>query len=327
VGVGDLDGNGRQDLAVANHLDGTVSILLGDEDGTFTSKTDIAVDGSGNTSIALGDFDEDGHLDFVTNVRGEAISIQLGNGDGTFRGHEHAAHAWWLATSDFDRDGHLDLAVVQRNWTQVLILRGNGKGTFTTGEILPGGLGELTAVVPGDFNRDGRPDLAVTDHFYSQVLIFLSRPDGSFGSARRFDVGDRPTNIVVADFDGDDRLDLATPNDLSYTEGVSLLMGNGDGTFQPARSLPISPIDQATALTTGDFNGDGRADLATTNGGDRVTVHLGNGTGTFATPQRYGTSSPTFVPAVGRFNADTRDDLAVPNRNDFPGAVSIFNTR
>src|SRR5262249_5344511 len=156
-------------------------------------------------------------------------------------------------------------------------LPGNGDGTFGNLAIYPVGSGPLplfgpVSLVSGDFDGDGRTDLAVADTFNDDVLVFPGNGDGTFQGAATYAVGARPASLVSGDFDGDGRTDLATANAGSFffffnlvpeSSTVSVLLGNGDGTFQPrvAYAAGSSPY----ALAGGDFNGDGRTDLAAAN--------------------------------------------------------------
>src|SRR5215207_4712986 len=230
--------------------------------------------------------------------------------------------------------GPRDLAVANQLDDTVSILLGRGVGTFSRQPDLPVPFnnGNLVEVEVADFNGDARQDLTVSDHYFNDVLIFLGRGNGTFGEGRRFDVGIRPTNIAVGDFNEDGRKDLATANDVQYTEQVSLLFGKGDGTFQPVRFVQLDSEvaqgnPQAIALTVGDFNGDCHSDLATADGGTgdmpSIAVLLGDGSGRFEHVQSFEAGQAPYLLAAGRFNRDRASDLAIPNANDFPGTVSV----
>jgi hypothetical protein len=179
------------------------------------------------------------------------------------------------------------------------------------------------AQVTGDFNGDGRPDLATANGFSGDVTVLLGVGDGAFRDAGRFAVGGRPSALLAGDFNGDGRPDLATANTnysfsdsgLSSSSGdVTVLLGVGDGTFRESGRFAVGR--GPSALLTGDFNGDGRPDLATANGfsGD-VTVLLGVGDGTFRDAGRFAVGRGPSALLTGDFNGDGRPDLATANTN------------
>jgi hypothetical protein len=141
----------------------------------------------------------------------------------------------------------------------------------------------------------------------------------SFSPVASFPVGTNPQAVVTADFNGDGRLDLATPNYGDNT--VSVLLGNANGTFQPAQNSATGAIP--LSLAVGDFNADGKLDLATANNGD-VSVLLGNGNGTFQAPANINLGSSPASVAVGDFNADGKLDLGVTSNVYYPGSWGVI---
>jgi hypothetical protein len=183
VAVGDFNGDGRQDLAVANQLSANVSILLGNSNGTFGAATNF---GAGFTpfSVAVGDFNGDGRQDLAVANQGSAdVSILLGNGNGTFGGPTNFAVGSApssVAVGDFDGNGRQDLAVANQGSANVSILLGNGNGTFGAATNFAAGSAPSSVAV-GDFDGDGRQDLAVADQFSNTVSILLNGTAVVFG--------------------------------------------------------------------------------------------------------------------------------------------------
>ncbi len=321
--AGDFTGDGRLDLAVANQGDDTVSVLLNNGYGAFQPQVTYAV-GSSPSSIVAGDFAGNGRLDLaVANTYSNDISMLMGNGNGIFQpqvtyavGDEPAA----LVAGDFNGDGRLDLAVANMYSNDISVLMGNGTGTFQPQERFAAGNGP-SFLVEGDFNGGGRLDLAVANLYSNNISVLLGNGDGTFyGQASdQIPVGALPNSSVAGDFNGDGRLDLATADALSNE--VSVLLGNGDGTFQEQGEFPVG--NDPTALVAGDFNDDGRLDLAVVNAGDgTVSVLLGNGDGTFRSQLIYAVGDDPDAIVAGDFNGDGDLDLAVANQGD--GTVSVL---
>jgi hypothetical protein len=323
--VGDFNGDGIPDLALANFAapygtpgNGNVAVFLGNGDGTFTAVAESPATGDSDpVQIVAGDFNGDGILDLaVSNFYVGSVTVLLGNGDGTFTASLSSPQvpgANGMVAADFNGDGILDLAVGDSSNT-VTILLGNGDGTFTAAPSSPAAPGSR-AIVTGDFNGDGIPDLAVVTG-NGELEILLGKGDGSFTLHASYPIS-QYSSIAVGDFNGDGILDLAFPVD-NYPEPelVTVMLGNGDGTFTASKTS--AAVGQGpSGIAVGDFNGDGKADLAIANGGEgetqgSVTVMQGKGDGTFtALPVSLYLSVATSI-AAADFNGDGVSDLAVP---------------
>jgi hypothetical protein len=327
VAVGDFNNDGKPDVIVA--LGGiafpmaSVAVLLGNGDGTLGPQMLFGTAPSG-ASVAVGDFNGDGKLDWVatTNQPVDSATVALGNGDGTFQAARVFISGYapqYLAFADFKGHGILDAVVTNAPDNDISILSGNGDGTFQAPvnmpfPAIPGG------VVTGDFNNDGKQDFAVRAGFGNPttVAVFLGNGDGTFQAPKSSSTGGfLGSSIVVGDFNGDGKLDLAVSNHDGATPNVAILLGNGDGTFG-------TPIITATgggslqSLATADFNKDGHLDLITTDStnGD-VAIFLGNGDGTFKTPPIVLARQFANVAAVGDFNNDGIPDFVVTSGDGF----------
>jgi hypothetical protein len=275
------------------------------------------------TVLAEADFNGDGKLDLaVTASNGLGFSILLGDGMGNFQVAFTGAAGVPIemaAVGDFNGDGIPDFAYPVFNSSTVNILLGKGDGTFQPPASVPLPTNTPSSLTVGDFNGDGKLDIAAGDPA-TGVDILLGNGDGTFRPAVSYPAGPQGFGgpfIVVADFNGDGKADLAT-GPRSGSSNISILLGNGDGSFQAPTLVPAgNPIGR---INVGDFNGDGKADLVT----DGLSVLLGNGDGTFQKPVNYAFDSPySLTVALGDFNGDGRTDLAV---SSFP-VGSLPNVR
>jgi hypothetical protein len=336
IATGAFTGDGRIDLAVVNSFDNTVSVLLGDADGTFQPQVTYAV-GSGPTGIMAGDFNGDGRTDLaIANSSSNDVSVLLGNGDGTFQPqatYAVGAGPAQIVAGDFNGDGHVDLAVTNQSGNTVSVLLGNGDGTFQPQVAYAVGSAP-DAILAGDFSGDGHLDLAVANTGnYTEpgsVSVLLGNGDGTFQPQVTYAVGSFGSSIAAGDFNGDGHLDLAV---VGIAEGVaadggitygaaelSVLVGNGDGTFQDAQPYSLGPNFDGGTMVAGDFNGDGRIDLAFAGPGV-TSILLGNGDGTFQPMvTNAGGAIPDAVVAAD-FNGDGTLDLA--RANSFSDDVSV----
>jgi FG-GAP-like repeat len=202
-----------------------------------------------------------------------------------------------VVTADFNNDGILDLAV--GNAGNLAILLGNGDGTFQPVARYQANY-EPQIIASGDFNGDGAIDLAVVSSYDSFVSVLLGNGAGRFHAPASYPVGSNPLQVVTGDFNRDGKLDMVV---LAYPP--SILLGNGDGTFQPQTTLPGG----GSAICTGDFNGDGVLDLAITTD-ISVLIYPGNGDGTFQPYREYPMGSNLeFSVATSDLNGDGVLDL------------------
>jgi hypothetical protein len=348
VAVADFNGDGKLDLAVPVYSIFTplsdMNILLGNGDGTFTAGPTFPLFGQNVNNAAVADFNGDGKPDLAISLPdADEIQILLGNGDGSFTPSLPipAIGVFVVATGDFNRDGKADLVLVNTGPGTVSILLGNGDGTFTAKDEITtpaSGAGGVAlgpaAVASADFNHDGIPDLAVVNgpRFVQgapgSVTILLGNGDGTFTAAPDTPVtGGQPLFIVAGDLNGDGEPDLVVTNmndGAPQLGDLTVLLGNGDGTFMTAASPVTGSVPSSVAIA--DFNGDGKADLVTANGGsDTATVLLGNGDGTFAAPQSPATGKTPIFAGVGDFNGDGTPDLAVANNDG--SSVTVLLTQ
>jgi type II secretory pathway component GspD/PulD (secretin) len=311
VAVADFNGDGHLDMAVANQTDGTISILQGNGDGTFVIPA---------TSCAAPPTNFPGCMQLPSVTSGTTTT---------------AASPSAIATGDFNNDGNLDIAVTDSANNLVYILLGNGDGTFKKNPASYSTGTKPIALVAQDFDADSQADLAVVNQgdgkTASTVSVLLGnktsgKQDGTFATKVDHAVGIDPTAIATADFTGKGIVDLAVANHATGTGGdgtVSILLGNGDGTFGTQTTFAAG--NGPAGIATADFNGDGHADLAVANQADgTASILLGKGDGTFSAHTDFNTGSgPTGIVAANFTGTNT--DLAVADSGANSAGILIGN--
>ena len=324
VVIGDLNRDGKPDLVLANTGLGTVSVLLGNGDGTFRTKRDFAAGGY-PYAVAIGDLNGDGKLDVVVANGGggpNVVSVLLGNGDGTFGAHADYGAGGYpqsVAIGDLNGDGKPDLVVANYNSNTISVLLGNGDGTFGAKRDFGTGANPERLSL-GDLNGDGKLDVAVANWGSNTVSVLLGNGDGTFGTKMDLAAANNPFAPVIGDLNHDGKLDLVVGND--RTALVSVFLGNGDGTFAARQDYATGSHNFAAI---GDLNGDGIPDLAVSScDAGTVSVLLGNGDGTFGAHADYGAGGCPSAVAIGDLNGDGKPDLVVATQS--PTVSVLMNT-
>jgi hypothetical protein len=329
--AGDLDRDGKLDLVVQHGQ--SVSVLRGHGDGTFEAGVAYAAaDGScpqGSESVAIADLDRDGNPDVVTSdcttvssATNGGLIVLLGNGDGTLRPwvrYQVGQAVNAVAIADLDGDGILDLVgTTYYGGSAVGVLLGNGDGTFRTHvDYNVDAFPSYVAIV--DVDRDGKLDLAVANESGLGASVLLGNGDGTFRPQVEYATGSLPEALAVADVNGDGRLDLLVANDGDVaSNGISVLLGNGDGTFTAGAALTDnlpwsvavrvnSPLDIIVANSTSP---------------GAVTVFTGTGPGTFAPGVDVAVGDlPTSV-ITADVDGNGIDDVVVTSQN--AGTLSVL---
>lgn len=276
--MGDFNNSGNLGLAVTEFNNSLAIAFLGNGNGSFTTPpTYVAIPGADPTSLVTADFNGDGNLDLAAgnDVNGRVLVVSLGYGNGAFNmvsgspfGVSGSVNS--IAVGDFNADGKLDLAIATVDLSaagsgSVIILLGNGDGTFTQAPGAPVLLPSAHAIAAADFNGDGKLDLAVTSSGSNTVSILLGNGDGTFTPATgsHIPVGNTPYALAVGDFLGSGKLGLAVANFNDNT--VTILAGNGDGTFSQPAGSPVAVGKGPYSITVADFDGSGRLGFATAN--------------------------------------------------------------
>jgi FG-GAP-like repeat/Abnormal spindle-like microcephaly-assoc'd, ASPM-SPD-2-Hydin/FG-GAP repeat len=321
VAVGDFNRDGKLDLAVTSRDTNSVSILLGNGDGTFRSHSDYATD-SFPVYVGVSDFNGDGNADLAV-ATFSTVSILLGTGNGTFQSHvDYPAYgSRAIAIGDFNGDGTPDLAAVSINGAGLFVLLGKTNGTFSPAVSYVIGPPANLSIVAVDLDGDGKLDLAATDfgppYTGNKISVLRGNGDGTFAPEVEYDAGLSPAALAVGDINGDGHPDLVVGNEgtSSYvSDTVSVLLNKGNGTFEGHADFKVGP--GPIEMLTADFDGDGKPDLVSLNQDNSVSVLLSNGDGTFQTQVRTSVlpySIPFVIRAIaaGDFNGDGITDLVL----------------
>jgi hypothetical protein len=315
LGTADFNGDGKIDIVTANiFVDvSLLSVLLNKGDGTFQVAPQAALKafkaGSESVGMASADLNGDGLTDFVV-AQSTGAQVLLAAGDNQFTPGEFigtAANA--AALGDVNGDGIPDL-IMTTNTNSVAVFLGKGDGTFQSA-LNSNAAGSQFAVAMGDFNGDGKPDLALIIN--GQIGVMLGDGTGNFAKpAQLFRVGSDADSIAVGDFNHDGKLDAVVSNFGDPGKaGISLLLGNGDGTFQPRTNLPLPGNAGPWQVQVADLNGDGNLDIVSSNNNESyLSIYLGKGDGTFKPPAK---APCAFAPenmVILDFNGDGIPDIA-----------------
>ena len=320
VTVGDLNGDGRDDMVVGDVEAGVLHVALADPPGRFVAGGAFPA-GSEQSHLLVADFNADGHNDVVADIRWEgSVALLLGDGAGnlgppaTFPSGSTPVNN---VAADFNKDGNLDLATAGWWSGGVQVFLGDGAGSFGPVRNFPAGY-NTGGLVTADFNHDAKPDLAVSNWGDGTITVFLGDGRGGFATSTLPSVA-QSLDMYGGDFDGDGHYDIAVSSGTLGEMGdtVSLMFGDGAGGFSPARLVAGPGLG---GFYVADFNGDGRPDLVTRAGDHRsVSVLLNQGSANFAPPATFAVGERMGRVMSGDFNGDGKADVMVDNLFDDPG--------
>lgn len=340
---GDVDGDGDADVVVNNCAGTGPTVLPNVGGGRLGAASNPPAASDDACAVAVGDLNADGRADIVTgSPETNRITLLLSTGGQAFSHagrHAVGGQPSQFALADFNSDGHTDVAVLTLSGT-VQLFWGNGSGGLSDGGSVAVA-SQSISFAAADFDGDGDPDLAVSDVFAtvdplntSAVVVLRNDGSGGFATAGSYPVGQSPEDMVAADLDGDDHLDLVVAN--ANTNDLSLLYGRGDGGFEAERrlgttpvrlwfgappSLSHPPIDGRAGVRVADFDHDGVPDIASTQAlANTVEVFPGRGSRSFGSVVAVPTSSDGAYTPSGHgqavlavdLNGDTFADLVSP---------------
>ncbi|MEC4818630.1 MAG: DUF4347 domain-containing protein [Scytonema sp. PMC 1069.18] len=337
IATGDFNSDGKADIVLSNSnsgiytSSGNIEVFLGTGTGSFENPMTIA-EGGKPRQIVVADFNSDGNQDIAVADDNASVSVLLGNGTGSFATATNFAvadidrgFATGIATGDFNSDGNPDLVVTNTGFNGFSVLYGTGTGSFSPATNYAIANTPMGGVAVGNFNSDNIPDLALSTP-PDTVTVVLGTNTGNFESATNYTAGNINYGVpVVADFNTDGNLDIAVPSKSSTSGEVSVLLGTGTGSFATPTTYTVGTYGfRASSLAVGDYDLDGKLDIAVSNpgtenappGSNNLTVLLGTGTGAF---------TPTVINNVGVPNILTTDDFNGDGKPDL--ASSVFSPR
>jgi Calx-beta domain-containing protein/VCBS repeat protein len=334
----DFNNDTFADVAVVDYSTSSVSVLLGNSNGTFQQPALTSPTGSYPRSVAVGDFNADGNLDLAT-ANAYDVSVLLGDGGGHFAPSNQSpigvgSNPQSVAVGDFNGDGLLDIAATSNvtvydgyycYWYcyplshtegRANVLLGNGDGSFSGPNTTDLGYGYHSSAVAANLNGDAVDDFVTLNTDYGYLSALLGNSSGYLQSPSDFSSGYWPLAVAAGDVDGDGDTDLVTAN---YDNSVSVLLGDNSGGFTAGGNYVTGSYP--TSIVLGDFTGDGNVDVATANySSGSLSVLYGGGDGTFSSPANFTVGAYPFRLTTGYFNNDAWLDVATLNS----GVVTVL---
>jgi hypothetical protein len=281
-----------------------------------------AASGAYPAAVTTADFNNDGFADLATaNYLSEDLTIDLGNGDGTFSSLStipNPGNPFSIASGDVNNDGNTDLATANAATNDLTLWLGNGLGGFTSAGRFAAGTTPF-AVYITDLNGDGNRDIVSANVGSNNVSVLIGNGSAGFGTASNFPAGQTPVSIAFADFDLNGTVDLAVANNASHV--FSILPGIGNGAFGAPVPYAVGQFPQS--VLSADLNADGMPDVVSANSNSAsVSVRLNAGGGIFGAPQSFAVGNTPFGLAAGDLDQDGSIDVVATNF--FGNSVSVL---
>ncbi|CAF3755537.1 unnamed protein product [Rotaria sp. Silwood1] len=323
LAIGDFNKDNQLDIAVVNYGTNNIVILLGYGNGRFENKNIYTTDINSNpSSIVVGDFNNDNHLDIIVANNGNGnIGIFLGYGNGTFTEQltfsiSSNSHPQYITVGNFNKDNRFYVVVVDSENDQIHFLSEYDNGAFTKVTTYDGiSKSNPFSIAIADFNKDNQSDIVVANYATNNILILSGYFSIPSTRQTNYFVGQntRPNCVAIADINNDGQLDLIVSN---HDNNVLIFTGYGNGTFSKNMAYSTGENSLPHYVVVIDLNNDNRMDIVTANyGSNTIGVLLGQDNGTFANVTTYSTgiNSLPWSVAVGDLNGDNILDIVSGN--------------
>ncbi|CAF1020117.1 unnamed protein product [Adineta ricciae] len=333
VAIADFNKDDHMDFVVANTDSSSISIFLGQGNGSFFDSITYSTGNKSNPGgLMISDLNNDSYRDvIVCNYWGDNVGVFLSFGDGTFsnqitRSTGYNSGPNGVTIGDFNNDNHLDMAVSLVDFNQISILHGYGNGSFSYGRnYSTGGESAPSAIGAADLNRDKFLDIIVANYGTANLYIFQGFGDGTFVHIDILSLGTNaaPNSLVIADFNKDSIVDVAIAN--GGTDNIRIFFGSANGTFLNQTDLSTGKDSAPYGIAVADFNNDNQLDIAVTNYGyGNFGIFLACVNGTFFNQITYtsGDYSQPWSIAVADLDKDGRLDVTVANAGT--DSVGVF---
>jgi hypothetical protein len=323
--IGDLNGDGRLDIAIASSGWNAVVVRLATGGGGFGPYASYFV-GTDPQSVAIGDVNGDGTPDLVAaNYSSNNVSVLLGTGAGSFGPHSKfnvGVKPSSVGIGDLNGDGNRDIVTANSNDNTISVLLGTGAGSFGPQTTYSVGAWPRSVAI-GYVNADGILDIVTANSLSDNVSILIGTGSGSFATATSLNVGMHPNAVAIEDLNHDGKNDLATAFETYPGPGfVAVMLASGTGTFGSPTVIEVGT--EPVSIAIGDLNADGNRDIVTANwGSETVSLLLGSGSGSFGSAINVGVGFlPTCV-SMGDLNRDGKLDVVTANSGSFSTSILL----
>ena len=331
IALGDVNNDNRLDIASANPKSQTISILLGNGDGSFNVPKTIFFQGREPYSVAVGYIDNDNNLDLAVTGFNSFVIIFIGLGDGHFIvAHEYSIDQdlgmFSIILADFNIDNRLDIVVTCLHNDNIIIFLGAENGTFPKRIIFNSGSGSIPyRVIAADFNNNNITDIAVTNYNADEVVIFYGYGNGSFEHARTYPTGygSKPYAIAPADFDDDKQLELVVT--FYGSASIAILTEYNAAEFANQTKYLTDAAAQPVSVDIGDLNNDNRPDIVVANSGTgNLSILLGSGNGTFDKEMIYSIGVDSYPQHLIIHDINQDNHLDIISVNSILDSISVI---